>query len=412
MAGIWRSTNGRQVTVSGTSIEDALHRCIVLASPHGTIQLKPARPGLREFSLDLNEAGSARLQWRLRSVAAGTEVSVSHQVPPYWFGTRMGRPTGNRDLQRKLELLPRALNLKVVVIGGGTGLYTTLLGLRDRVWSLTALISGLPPRGTTPRDPKDELGSLPPDDAGICLVALSSAGATPTVVRDLLQHRMRGGSSAGAHFGPVFLEALYEMRGSRQAALDAAATLLSAQGRIIIASPPASEADIPSGSEPSPAAAALLQADLVVVAPGHLQLDVIRPLSARDVAEAFRSTPGTRVLVTKIMTAERDPSDAPLVSQQLEDLVRATGAEFEVLLANSASFTMRQLAAYAAQGACPVVPDLKVAASRLPVVQTEPLVAPGHLARHDPLRLADALIGIATESVFAPIGTLRALQSA
>jgi 2-phospho-L-lactate transferase/gluconeogenesis factor (CofD/UPF0052 family) len=394
---VWR------VAILGARLEDALHRCIQLASPHGTIVLrKPVDPGTREFILDLNQSGSHRLRWILKAVASGTELSVEPRSPGAWLPGRGLAEVSDQDLERKLRLLPTALNLKIVALGGGTGLYTTLRGLRDRSWNLTAVVASTPRRGVPP-DPKDELGLLPRDDASMCLVALAPASDDTMVLRALLEHRMHEGQWRGTHVGPVLLEALAEIRGSHQAALDAAGGLLGMRGRIV----PAAGGD--SGVGVGTAVEALMDANLVVIAPGRVDADLAPVLGLPGITQALQKTSAIKVAVTKIMTAEGDPTDEPTTSYQLRAISAAARVPFDIVLANSATFTRAQLDAYAAVGAHPVIPDAQATSHYARLVLTERLVAPGQLARHDPKELGEALIALGTDSFLAGSRAAQAL---
>src|SRR5438309_11397676 len=174
MVTVRRGDPTRTGTILPASLEQAFHRCIALASRFGAIRLtRSDNLNRREFLLELDDSVAPRLRWTLERVATGTQLTISR---PSGLGrlTNLGRHGSavDRRLGRGLRLLPHIASLKIAVVGGGTGLYTTLLGLRDRSWSLTALISGLP-RSPAALAPKDELGALPSDDAGLCLVGLT-----------------------------------------------------------------------------------------------------------------------------------------------------------------------------------------------------------------------------------------------
>jgi 2-phospho-L-lactate transferase/gluconeogenesis factor (CofD/UPF0052 family) len=379
-----RRAPSRTGTVLRASLDQALHRCIVFASRFGTVRLaRPDDPERREFELELDEPFAPRLRWRLRSVEAGTELTLSRTAITRlaefaWRGSATGR-----RLDRRLRLLPHMASLKIAVIGGGTGLYTTLLSLRDRTWSLTAVISGLP-RGGPARDQKDHLGTLPRDDAGICLVGLTPTVEENVVLRSLLNHRMESGSWRGAHLGSALLAALEEIHGSRQAALDSAAELLGIRGRIVRAI---------GGTS---AAAGLLEADMIVIAPGHLEHDLAPVLCCPGVLETLRKSAALKVVVTKIMTAE-DSDEAATTSQWVRALSALAGVTFDIALANSGPFTPRQLRAYAAAGARPIQPDPDATRPYAREVRTQQLAAAGDLARHDPEQLGETLVEIGAE---------------
>ena len=383
----------RTGTVLPASLDQALHRCLALASRFGAIRLRrPDNPNVREFLLDLDDTFGSRLRWTLKKVAAGTELSISR--PPglaRLTNLALRGSVVDRQLDRRLALLPHLASLKIVVIGGGTGLYTTLLGLRDRSWDLTAVISGLK-RGVLRHDPKDQLGLLPQDDASLCLVALAPTAEENVVLRGLLSHRMESREWRGAHFGTELLRALEEISGGRRAALDAAVELLGVRGRILVAL----DAHGPDGTQGGNALAAVSQADLIVIAPGHLELDLIPVLCCPGMIDALRDSHALKVVVTKIMTAEGS-AEAPLASQQVSPLASLIGGRFDAVVANAGPLSRQQLHTYAAAGSFPIEPDVQETLRYAPRVMTEQLAAAGDLARHDPELLGQCLVEMGAE---------------
>jgi 2-phospho-L-lactate transferase/gluconeogenesis factor (CofD/UPF0052 family) len=348
---------------------------------------------VREFFLELDQPGSAKLRWTLRAVNGMTELVIARPPAMAQLASFARRGSDfSAQLDRLLALLGHAVNMKIVVIGGGTGLYTTLLGLRDRSWSLTAAISGLP-RAVLARDPRDQLGSLPRDDASLALVALTPSVEENVVLRSLLAHRMETRGWRGAHFGAAVLQALEETRGSRQAALDAAGQLLGVRGRIAIALDGAGVRSIPHRET---AIEAIAAADMVVVAPGHLELDLMPVLCCPGINTALQRSNAVKVVVTKIMTAE-DKDEEATTSHQVRALSTLTGCDFDAVVANQGSFTPSQLRRYAAAGARPVVADPEPTTMRARQLVTERLSAPGDLARHDPERLGECLLELGAQ---------------
>jgi 2-phospho-L-lactate transferase/gluconeogenesis factor (CofD/UPF0052 family) len=394
-----RGRPAREATVLPASLDQALHRCIAFASRFGTIRLtKPENPDRREFLLDLEEAFAPRLRWTLRSVEGGTELTVGRPLAIARLTNFARRGSAvSRELERRMRLLPHMASLRIAVIGGGTGLYSTILSLRDRTWSLTAVISGLPRIGPA-RDQKDHLGALPRDDASLCLVGLTPTVEENVVLRSLLGHRMERREWRGAHMGTALLAALEEIHGSRQAALDSAVELLGIRGRIVLAMGGGSEAGM--RLRPAGALAALSEADMIVIAPGHLELDLVPVLSCPGVIGALRESEALKVVVTKIMTAE-DAQGVASTSQEVRPLAALTGMTFDIALANSGPFTPRQLRAYAAVGARPIQPDPEATKPYAREVLTQQLGAAGDLARHDPEQLGESLVEIGAEHLMS-----------
>ena len=395
MVTVRRGDPTRTGTILPASLEQAFHRCIALASRFGAIRLtRPDSLNLREFVLELDDSVAPRLRWTLERVATGTQLTISR---PSGLGrlTNLGRHGSavDRRLGRGLRLLPHIASLKIAVVGGGTGLYTTLLGLRDRSWSLTALISGLP-RSPAALAPKDELGALPSDDAGLCLVGLTPTVEENVVLRSLLSHRMETTGWRRAHFGTALLTALEEIGGSRQAALDTAGELLGIHGRIVLALGGCGS-DEDSRSRGG-AVAALSDADMIVIAPGHLELDLIPVLCCPGVRSAIRDSGALKVVVTKIMTAEAS-GEVPLTSHYVGPLSELIGSRFDVALANARPSSPGQLRAYAAAGAYPIQPDVEETLPYARRVLPEQLTGAGDLARHDPEELGQCLVEMGAE---------------
>ena len=118
---------------------------------------------------------------------------------------------------------------KVVTIGGGTGTFTVLSGLKKYPLELTAIISMADDGGSTGRL-RDEFGVLPPGDLRQGLVALSGAGP---VMRKLFNHRYERGGLEGHSFGNLFISTLERVTGSLDKALDVAGSILNIRGRVV-----------------------------------------------------------------------------------------------------------------------------------------------------------------------------------
>jgi len=118
---------------------------------------------------------------------------------------------------------------KVVTIGGGTGTFTLLSGLKKYPVDLTAVISMADDGGSTGRL-RDEFGVLPPGDLRQGLVALSDDGS---MMRKLFNHRYEKGDLAGHSFGNIFISTLEQVTGSLDKALDVASNILNIRGRVM-----------------------------------------------------------------------------------------------------------------------------------------------------------------------------------
>lgn len=119
---------------------------------------------------------------------------------------------------------------KIVTIGGGTGSFTVLSGLKHIPGiSLTALVSMADDGGST-GTLRDELGVLPPGDVRQCLVALSEHS---DIVRKLMSYRFHEGSLSGHNFGNIFLAALEKVSGDFTHGVQVASEILKVKGKVV-----------------------------------------------------------------------------------------------------------------------------------------------------------------------------------
>lgn len=125
---------------------------------------------------------------------------------------------------------------KIVTIGGGTGSFTLLSGLKNYSVDISAVVSMADDGGSTGRL-RDELGVLPPGDTRQCLVALSDSSDK---LRDLMNYRFDSGNLKGHNFGNLLLSALEKINGNFTNGIKDVAKILNIKGRVL----PVSEKDM------------------------------------------------------------------------------------------------------------------------------------------------------------------------
>lgn len=118
---------------------------------------------------------------------------------------------------------------KVTVIGGGTGTFVVLSGLRNYDIDLGVVVTMMDSGGSTGRL-RDQLGVLPPGDLRQCLVALSDA---PLLWRQLFLYRFENGDLGGHNFGNIFLSALEKVSNNYQEVIQTASYVLKTKGAVI-----------------------------------------------------------------------------------------------------------------------------------------------------------------------------------
>lgn len=122
---------------------------------------------------------------------------------------------------------------KIVTIGGGTGTYVTLLGLKKYPVDLTAVVSMMDSGGSSGRL-RDEFGILPPGDSRRALLALSELPLEKISLRQLLEYRFENGEGLKGHsLGNLLLVALEKMTGRADLAIAEAGRILDVRGRVL-----------------------------------------------------------------------------------------------------------------------------------------------------------------------------------
>ena len=135
------------------------------------------------------------------------------------------------DLKGTGDLQMRQRN--TVVVGGGTGSYTVLTGLKRYTSNLTAVVTMSDDGGSSGKL-RDEFGHLPPGDVRRCLVALSANQEIGDTLRALFEYRFDKGDGLNGHnFGNLLLTALMEITGSMELAILEASRLLNVRGRVL-----------------------------------------------------------------------------------------------------------------------------------------------------------------------------------
>ena len=310
-------------------------------------------------------------------------------------------------------MIDRGQGPKIVAIGGGTGVSTLLRGLKCRTSNLTAIVTVADDGGSSGRL-REDMHMPPPGDARSCLVALSEAGP---LMDELLDHRFNDDSELSGHsMGNLFLAALHEQYGGFQEALEAAAVLLGASGRVV---PVSNRSDLvlmaqtysgtvvrgesavgiapepirrvwlePGGARASEAAlSAIRQADLIVIGPGSLYTSILANFLLPEINEAVAASNAPTVLVCNVATQHHE-TDGFTAADHLAVFQAHSGVSVSHFLVNSkvpeAHEEPRQL---------PVPPVSEVNGFDGVLVSAD-VVDDDMPARHDPQKLTCALMGI------------------
>ncbi len=314
---------------------------------------------------------------------------------------------------------------KVVVIGGGTGNFAVLRGLKDYDVDISAIVSMADDGGST-GILRDELGVLPPGDVRQCLVALSNSSV---MMRTLMNYRFENGGLLGHSFGNLFLSALEKVTGSFEKAVEEMGKILSIQGKVI----PVTTHEVrlrmllnnrkmlegekeiylsqeieegykaiylePSGQVNPLAIQEVESADLIVIGPGGLYTSLIPNFLVGGLSEAFLNSSAKKVYILNLMNRKGQTAGFK-TSDYLREMTKFIGGDvFDYILVNNQKPIQELIDVYAEEGElvendlfedrvilAPVLGDLQTHSKR-DLIQR-------NLIRHDPKRLAEELIKI------------------
>lgn len=220
---------------------------------------------------------------------------------------------------------------KIVVIGGGTGVFTVLTGLRNWPHDLAAVVSMADDGGST-GVLKETFGILPPGDIRRALVAL--AATDKRILSELFNYRFEEGWGLEGHsFGNLFLTALERLTGDFSSAVKEASRILGVKGEVIPVTLQKTKLfaelengkvvegetniDIPKHDgririkraflRPRPkvnpeAVSAIKSAAAVVIGPGDLYTSIIPNLLVTGVRDALKTSHAKKIYVCNLMT--------------------------------------------------------------------------------------------------------------
>ncbi len=330
--------------------------------------------------------------------------------------------------------------LKLVAIGGGTGLSSLLAGLKRRVgkndgrevWieNLAAIVTVSDDGGSSGRL-RDELQMLPPGDIRNCMIALSEDS---TLLSRLFRYRFRGEGALGGHsFGNLFLAALTEVTGDFVEAVRLSSEVLASKGHIY----PATINDVrlvaeledgtvvrgetqitaakskihslrlePEQCLPLPEAlAAIRTADLITVGPGSLFTSILPNLLVARVAQAIGEARATKIFICNLMTQPGE-TDGYTAHQHLEVVKQyAPEIHFDFVIVNNRRVSEEQRQRYAAEGANQIGIDEEAFQQNLngdPEVVWADLLDESEKARHDSDKLASVVLACRQQAVVRP----------
>jgi uncharacterized cofD-like protein len=329
---------------------------------------------------------------------------------------------------------PENCALKLVAIGGGTGLSTLLKGLREYVQrpgetrpgqslaELTAVVTVTDDGGSSGRLRK-EFNMLPPGDIRNCIVALSEDQA---LLSRLFQYRFHGGSGLEGHsFGNLFLAALADVTGDFAEAVKLSSEILTTRGHIFPATTSNVELEavmndgsrvrgetsitrsqkrivrlelVPADVKPLPQTLeALAQADVISIGPGSLFTSLIPNVLVHGIPEAITRSRAVKIFVCNLMT-QANESLGLSASEHIRAIYDHAGcAIFDYALVNRQPASDALKAKYALEAGSQIQVDIgEMEKLGVQPIFGDYLFEENGVARHAFHTIAGDLLGLAT----------------
>lgn len=346
-------------------------------------------------------------------------------LAPFWDGVPAGQ--GLAEVIQAHRFGPAEPELRVVAIGGGTGLSTLLRGLKQQNVAITAIVTVGDDGGSSGRL-RAEFNMPPPGDIRNCLVALADS---EPLVAELFQYRFEqnGSELSGHSFGNLFITAMTQVTGSFERAVYESSRVLAVRGQVV----PSSLENITVCAEMrdgriirgesqivkergkikrvfldpdnpaayDPAVVAILSADLIVLGPGSLYTSVLPNLLVRGITHAIRCSDATKVYVCNVATQRGETDDFRVVDhlRALHDHVGEPIVD-HVLVNNNLGPAEDKIKPEWAVEAVSLegIEDLEGSVN----VVLRDVVNPEFPLRHDPEKLATALIDVAKQRSAGP----------
>jgi len=350
----------------------------------------------------------------------------------------------DREEARVVWTEPAARALRVVALGGGTGLPILLRGLREALF---------PPGG--PREPArdrerltavvttgDDGGSsgrlrrayrvIPPGDIRNCLLALSDGDPTLAAIFNFRfnghegHERDDGREVEGHSLGNLILTALSHLEHDFLGAVERANHMLGARGQVLPATlddvrlvaefadgsraegesritalgrpirrvrlDPETVAVLPQARE------AIMAADLIVIGPGSLYTSLLPVLLVHGLAATIAASGARVALVMNLMTEPGETDGTDAVDHVLAIRRHAPQVPIHDVLLNTAPIPAPMIERYAGEGAFPIAVDAKALRALGCRVVGRRVLAPGAVIRHDARALARAVLELLPEA--------------
>lgn len=308
--------------------------------------------------------------------------------------------------------------MKVVAIGGGTGLSTMLRGLKLHTDDITAIVTVADDGGSS-GVLRNDLGMLPPGDVRNCVSALADVDP---LLGELLNFRFKEGTLEGHSLGNLILAALNETSSSFDEAVKKFSRITSIVGTVypvtnenvqlsailrdgtridgesnigvhrtdngidhVILTPSAPKAV-------NGVISAIKKADIIVLGPGSLYTSIIPNLLVDGVVDAIKKSKALKIYVCNIMS-QAGETEGYTLSSHLEAIEKHSYRGIaDIVIANNAPIPEGVKIRYAEEYAHIVPIDADKIMDRCSVLQGNLLLIKNGKIRHNFSRLSRTIM--------------------
>jgi len=325
---------------------------------------------------------------------------------------------------------------KIVVMGGGTGSFTVLSGLKKYPVELKAIVA-MTDDGGSSGVLRDEMGVLPPGDLRQCLVALSES---PKVMREIFNYRFQRGRIRGHNLGNLLISALEKIKGGLDKALPHINDILALKGEVIpvtydkvclmakfenkkvlIGEHRINASKVlknqklkklftkPEAKANSRAIKAIKEADLIVIGPGNFYCSLLPLFLVPGTAKALKKTKAKIVYNVNLMT-KKGHTDSFNVFDFVKKIEEYLGEDvIDYVIFNNKKPFRAILKKYSSQGEIVKFPKYKIFKKNNKIYIGKSLISKNlyiqkkgdplerSLIRHDSNKLAKAIVAICEE---------------
>lgn len=307
----------------------------------------------------------------------------------------------------------------IVVIGGGTGLDTVLMGLKNYTNNVTAIVT-ISDYGEGITDSRRELKTMPLDDVKDSLVALS---ANEKQVGKLLNYKFKTGRLSGLNFSDIYFSAMKEINGNFEDSIIKSNEVLNMIGKVIpvtldemkivaelangyiveeksripeVVSDKLTKINrimiSPTNCRPAPGVVeAIKNADCIVIGPGSLYTNVIPNLLVNGVTKAIKESTAIKVYISNIMT-EPGQTDDYSIADHINAIIEHCGTGIiDYCIYDTGEIIPEYIKKYNREGQDIVEQDINKIKG-IKFLQRNLSIIKGSLIRHDPSLVAASII--------------------